>query len=289
MNPERRAAVKLLSLGLVALVIAILVGPESPIFVGASRSQVKETLGGEFPEVATYYPELGNLPVLGQGTINLPSRQIRWFNFSDASFNPGGAELLYRFLENFGTPAGGEDKILSYPIDEVPEQLFLTRTGWEETGSLFIVPAAAPLPDWIKPASDSIFSFTVSHADGRIISVVRVPTNVPPEAWGGSAATQLTTAIVTEACHWEVQVIPVSVDLTDSRRMARVWSYGQEVICNSLGLAVWRKQNGDPYGVYSSFAQASFLNDDGGNRVPVMIFPPAWYEAIPAGQVLTPP
>ena len=246
-------------------------------------------LGSEYPEVIEYYPELSRFIVYDEQTISLEKRSVRLFNFSQTNFHSDAAESLYEFY--YEVASSQATRQMSYSIDGTEEKLLLgTYENNRET--LFIV-LPGPLPRQLIEAKgpDVRSGFThisYGNEDNSITIIIMAHDGMAPEFFAGSVEAYLSIVSASRICDSVINVIPITVDLNNSERLARVSSVGRQAVSSSIGVAAWQKQEGNSYQNYKLFAKeikGFVLGQE--EKFPLIVIPEEMYIRIPEAKVLT--
>lgn len=292
MSIERREflrRVATLGSGLAVGSLASYITRRFDLFGGALSIFEPDHLGSDYPEVIQYYPELRKFIVYDEGTIKLEKRTVRFFNFSYAKFFPDGAKSLYEYCYSVAsTQAIGQ---LSYSVDGADEK-FLLSTYENDRETLFIVlpgPLPRQLENTMGPDEYSRFShISYGDQDNSITSIIMAHESIDSPFFAGSAETYLSVVSASRICDSVINVVPITVDLTNTERLARVSSVGRQAVSNSLGVAAWQRQEGESYQSYVSLSRGIKGVVPGQEyEFPLIIIPEQMYHSIPQGKILT--
>lgn len=183
-------------------------------------------------EIALYYPELQDYPVLSRGEFNTGHTHTKWFNLSRMNFNPDPATDTFKFFEDLGNS----------------QKLIRTERV------IFFIPQNAPSPRWPDTAYGA--STTGQFTNGPYVTFVRIPEN----GIGIPASTVFTTlelaankAFAVEACQSSISISSSSIELAQK---------GQKIFCNSYGAAFTLKQTGSTFDKYYSWAKDVLVRRD---------------------------
>lgn len=200
-------------------------------------------------EIALYYPELQDYPVLSRGEFNTGHTHTKWFNLSRMNFNPDLATNTFKFFEDLGN----SQKLISYPYKKGTIPFSLDQRPRTER-VIFFIPQNAPSPRWPDTAYGA--STTGQFTNGPYVSFIRIPENgigIPASMVFTTLELTANKAFAVEACQSSISISSLSSELAQK---------GQEIFCNSYGAAFTLKQTGFTFDKYYSWAKDVLVRRD---------------------------
>lgn len=204
----------------------------------------------KYQEVKLYYPQIKDYPVFNHGEFTTGNTHTKWFNLTRADFNPQLATIVFKFFEDLGQG----QKLINYSYDQRSVPFALDRKPRTER-VVFLVPQTAPSPGWPDIAHNA--TTTGRFTDGPYVTFVRVlntKKDLPPSQVFTSAELAANKAFAVEACQSSLRIFSLTPEVAHL--------VGQEIICNSWGIAFTLKQNGMPFEDYQTWAKDTQIRKD---------------------------
>lgn len=201
------------------------------------------------PEIESYYPELENYQILSKGEFATDRTYTKWFNLSKMDLNPNIALAAFRYFEGVGK----NQKVIRYPDGNQSIPFGLNQRPRTER-VLFFIPQDAPSPNW--PNISFTATTTGRFTGGPYVTFVRIPNSekdLAPSLVFRTPESAANKAFAIEACQSSVLVGSVS---TEAAKL------GQEIVCNSWGIAFTIKQRGIKFEEYKNWAKGVLIRQD---------------------------
>ena len=209
------------------------------------------------PEIDQFYPELKGIVPTDHGVIETNDTSTEWFNYSERRFNSTAAHEALVYFERLSR----SNEVIQYRFSDVVMQISIEPRP--KTGRLiFIVSGSRPLPKWITPpysTATRLYFDTPSEKAIPSITVVTALDRGKRETGTrfGTPAALNTHNFLVEACQSSLRI------RTDNPNFE---TFGQEIICNSLGLSTSLKSQKASYQEYKDWARNVAIIDH--NNVP---------------------
>jgi|SRR3989344_8154026 len=223
-------------------------GPASPTISAAELVQsIPEQIRDE--DIARDYPELKDFTVYSSGQFNTRKGvQIRWYNLTDAQFNPTAATSTFSYFEGI-MPKEGLGVKLNYYGKDIPIAT-LPREG-DQSRTLFITPNdAPPTSTWGFEPGDYPSGATRVQARKAIASYVHLLDTPPNVTFFNNTEAYANRGLAIEACQQFIITGLLSPEAEANPQ--KTANDAQEAVCNSIaGIAFALRQQGVPYETYS--------------------------------------
>lgn len=221
------------------------------------------------PEITSYYPELRDYPILSKGEFATDRTHTKWLNLSKMGFNPNIALITFRYFEELGK----SQKIISYLNGNQSIPFGLNQRLRTER-VLFFIPQDAPSPNW--PNISFTASTTGRFTGGPYVTFVRIPNSgrdIAPSLVFTTTEAAANKAFSVEACQSSIQISSLTPEVAN---------LGQELVCNSYGVAFASKQTGLAFDKYQSWAKDVLIRQDPKSpSYPLYVLPEQEYNLIP--------
>lgn len=229
---------------------------------GENSSGITEAGQNTSSDVKKYYPELAALELSESGSfLTQEDTNIRWYNFSDYTFNEPSAAATLNFMQNVVLPEGS-DLLVKGAV------LPMQRRDVEPDRVIFILPDEAPPPGWVLGTMTGEYpsAGTASMEDGTYVTYVQTKGN-EDHPFFADEQDYTNMAFAIEACQVMIQVGAATEELSND---------AQESVCNSFGTSYQFKQDDNTLGVYLQKVASMPVN----TQIGFVPFPPAQYEYI---------
>lgn len=202
------------------------------------------------PEILIYYPEIYGSKLNGSGELQTDAGNIKWFNFSDAEFNPNAAIRISNFTYDIGFAGlsisnniAGQERVTSTIIPRKPQ-----------TSILFFIDQNHPLPGWF-PIQDAPSATNFRPNNQPNITFIKVPKQEGLKeidlGLTQSLEGYLNEQLATQICHETIKVSDV---------VGNSFGLTQDIFCNTFGKALAARQAQITYEAYKSFTAENFFS-----------------------------
>ncbi len=223
-----------------------------------------------FPEVSEYYPALRNFTLRGEGVIDTDITSTKWFNYSPRDFNASAAQKTLKYYEELAR------KNMTLTINYFGTNLEFSLVPRAKTKrALFIVPENAPTPEWagqFKTATKLYFQDP--YEDIPELTVIRTSNQGKAEVNSRfrSASALNSLGFFVEACQSTLQA---------EYEIPQLNQHGQEITCNSFGMANSLKEQQASYNDYTTWAKNATLTSPTGVKLNLYILSESQYSQMP--------
>lgn len=191
-----------------------------------------------FPELWESYYELWGYPVKHAGSFQTEHSTSKWFNLTNAAFNPTAARSIIDYFERLareGFQFSYRFRTGLYPSKLVPMPI--------EPRMIILKPVGTPPPLFLNPMHPSGTIWGIGQAI-MYVTVYEKGQKIPFFTDIGEVKYN-TLQVFTEACNAS------TVAVSDTAEFGGQDRRGQEVICTSFGMAFLSKGAGLPYAEYA--------------------------------------
>lgn len=207
------------------------------------------SVGHEFsPQVIELYPEVSNLIPTSYRVSTLSGKETNIYDLAGLDINTGVVRGIYDYIEKYL----GEQSGFSLKLDQTTYIGVLPHPIIKRRNTLFLSDSA-PLPSWSNNAygktkypPESDYSVTFLRIGGENLVQGKVLTEQE----------SFSLLFATEACQQSLLVFVFGDQGNISQDLAETLA-AQELVCNSIGHAIFRRIVGDTYEQYVDWVNST--------------------------------
>lgn len=222
------------------------------------------------------YPEIAKYPMQASGEFATQTGKVKWMNFTDFAFNPGAAEQLFRFYQEWAL----QSPTSQIPGIKRPLTANLTRRP-NRSIDLYLIPEKAPVPSWWvanKDAGTRVYYFSQGYEEAiTIVRVFKPVTSFDSDEISNVRNKDAESFLAIETCQASMRLEAVGVD----------YRVLQEIFCNSAGQASFMRKNNYPYESYARLSSLIPMFDLAGRPLPFVTFPSSRYAAFSSERIIS--
>jgi len=213
-----------------------------------------------------------NLAVKESGSFFTNDIVTTWTNLTDSHFIEKSAKDIFLYFEKLQSRMAK----IPYVINEITYTNFsITKT--KASDRLFLIlPEEVTMPKYQNDQNFETPSLTYTLDGGKKhISYIRINSSrktLPKSATYDNETEDANLKFLIEACQSSIKVTGDSEGLD---------TLGQEIVCNSLAIAVFIKQKGMSFSDYTNWASDVTIGPTPKEQYPLMVIPEEEYNNIP--------
>lgn len=222
-------------------------------------------------EIDQFYPDLRGIVPTDHGAIETNYTSTKWFNYSGRKFDSDVAREALGYFEKLSRSS----EVTQFRFSDVVMQILMEPRP-KTKRLMFIVSEGRSVPEWARPylTATRLYFNNPSEEDIPSLTVVTVLDRGRGEAGTrfGTPAIFNTHNFLVETCQSSLRVRTDNPDLE---------TFGQEIICNSLGLSASLRSQKATYQEYRDWARNASIRDHNSVSQPLYTLSESQYNAIP--------